>query len=39
VQYDVTEDILLDVMGGTGYKSGGFNARSAAVGISRRVSG
>lgn len=32
VQYDVTEDILLYVMGGTGYKSGGFNARSAAVG-------
>jgi len=32
VQYDLTDDILLYVMGGTGYKTGGFNARSAPVG-------
>jgi iron complex outermembrane receptor protein len=32
VQYDLSEDVMVYLMGGTGYKTGGFNARSAAVG-------
>jgi iron complex outermembrane receptor protein len=32
VQYDLNDDILLYAMAATGYKTGGFNARSAAVG-------
>jgi iron complex outermembrane receptor protein len=33
VQYDVTPDVMLYALAATGYKTGGFNARTAAVGV------
>ncbi|MDZ4376364.1 MAG: TonB-dependent receptor [Phenylobacterium sp.] len=32
-QYDITPDIMLYALAATGYKTGGFNARTAAVGV------
>jgi iron complex outermembrane receptor protein len=33
VQYDITPDVMAYVLAATGYKTGGFNARAAAVGV------
>lgn len=33
VQYDVTPDVMLYALAATGYKTGGYNARSSAVGV------
>ena len=33
VQYDITPDIMAYAIAATGYKTGGYNARAAAVGI------
>jgi iron complex outermembrane receptor protein len=33
VQYDLTDDIMAYALAATGYKTGGYNARSAAVGV------
>ncbi|MCW5759485.1 MAG: TonB-dependent receptor, partial [Phenylobacterium sp.] len=33
VQYDLTDDVMGYVLAATGYKTGGYNARSAAAGV------